>query len=132
MAVSLESRVPFLDHRVAALAARIPLDMKIRGETGKHVLRKLLYRHAPRQLIERPKSGFAIPVGDWIKGPLRDWAESLLESARLRDEGWLDAGKIERRWRQHLSGERDSTGALWAVLMFEAWLQNEDTVRLAA
>jgi asparagine synthase (glutamine-hydrolysing) len=132
MAVSLEVHCPFLDHRVAELAARIPIGMKIRGGTGKHILRQLLYREAPSTLFERPKTGFGIPVGEWIKGPLRDWAESLLESARLRDEGWLDAGKIERRWRQHLSGERDSTGALWAVLMFEAWLQNEDTVRLAA
>jgi asparagine synthase (glutamine-hydrolysing) len=132
MAVSLESRVPFLDHRVAALAARIPLDMKIRGETGKHVLRKLLYRHAPRQLFERPKSGFAIPVGDWIKGPLRDWAESLLDQRLMRAEGWFDAGLVAQRWQDHLAGRRDSTSALWAVLMFEAWLQNEDTVRLAA
>jgi asparagine synthase (glutamine-hydrolysing) len=125
MAVSLEVHCPFLDHRVAELAARIPVGMKIRGGTGKHILRQLLYREAPRELFERPKTGFGIPVGEWIKGPLRDWAESLLDPRRLREEGWLDAGRIEQRWREHLSGERDSTGALWSVLMFEAWLEAE-------
>ena len=125
MAVSLEVHCPFLDHRVAELAARIPIEMKIRGGTGKQILRQMLYREAPRALFERPKAGFGIPVGEWIKGPLRDWAENLLDARRLRSEGWLDAARIEQRWREHLSGERDSTGALWSVLMFEAWLEAE-------
>ena len=125
MAVSLEVHCPFLDHRVAELAARIPIEMKIRGGTGKQILRQMLYREAPRELFERPKAGFGIPVGEWIKGPLRDWAENLLDARRLRSEGWLDAARIEQRWREHLSGERDSTGALWSVLMFEAWLEAE-------
>jgi len=125
MAVSLEVHCPFLDHRVAELAARIPLGMKIRGGTGKHVLRQMLYREAPRELFERPKTGFGIPVGEWIKGPLRDWAESLLDPRRLRSQGWLDPARVEARWREHLSGERDSTGALWSVLMFESWLEEE-------
>src|SRR6266550_7478089 len=94
-AVSLEVHCPFLDHRVAELAARIPVSMKIRGSTGKHILREMLYREAPRKLFERPKSGFAIPVGEWIKGPLRGWAESLLDSRRMRSEGWFDADLIE-------------------------------------
>ena len=94
MAVSLETRVPFLDHRVAELAARIPLDMKVRGGRGKHILRELLYGLVPRELVERPKAGFAIPVGEWIKGPLRPWAEDLLDPARLRAEGWFDAGAV--------------------------------------
>jgi asparagine synthase (glutamine-hydrolysing) len=132
MAVSLESRVPFLDHRVAALAARIPLGLKLRGGRGKHILRQLLYREAPRQLFERPKAGFAIPVGDWIKGPLRSWAEELLDPARMRDEGWFDPTLIQRRWQDHLGG-RDSTAALWAVLMFQAWLREQkDSMALAA
>jgi asparagine synthase (glutamine-hydrolysing) len=125
MAVSLEVHCPFLDHRVAELAARIPIEMKIRGGTGKQILRQMLYREAPRALFERPKAGFGIPVGEWIKGPLRDWAENLLDARRLRSEGWLDAARVEQRWREHLSGERDSTGALWSVLMFEAWLEAE-------
>jgi asparagine synthase (glutamine-hydrolysing) len=125
MAVALETRVPFLDHRVAELAARIPLDMKVRGGRGKHVVRELLYGLVPRALVERPKAGFAIPVGQWIKGPLRPWAEDLLDPGSLRAEGWFDAEGVSRRWRDHLSGTRDSTPALWAILMFQAWLRAE-------
>jgi asparagine synthase (glutamine-hydrolysing) len=121
MAVSLESRIPFLDHRVAELAARIPLSMKIQGGTGKVILRRLLYRHAPQAMFDRPKAGFAIPVGEWIKGPLRPWAEELLSETRLRAEGYFDADLVHARWRSHLAGERDSTQALWTVLMFQAW-----------
>jgi asparagine synthase (glutamine-hydrolysing) len=125
MAVSLESRVPYLDHRVAAVAARIPIEMKLRGGRGKHILRELLYREAPRALFERPKVGFAIPVGQWLKGPLRDWAEELLAPQRLGEEGWFDADKVQRRWQDHLSGRRESTAALWSVLMFQAWLSEQ-------
>ncbi len=125
MAISLESRVPFLDHRVAAVAARIPLGLKLRRGRGKHILRQLLYREAPRELFERPKAGFAIPVGDWIKGSLREWAEELLDPKRMREEGWFDAAIIERRWQNHLSGRRDSTASLWAILMFQAWLREQ-------
>jgi asparagine synthase (glutamine-hydrolysing) len=133
MAVSLESRVPYLDHRVAAVAARIPLSMKLRGGRGKHILRQLLYREAPRELFERSKAGFAIPVGQWLRGPLRPWAEELLDPARLREDGWFDAELVWRRWRDHLSGRRDSTAALWAVLMFQAWLrERKGRVALAA
>ena len=125
MAVSLETRVPFLDHRVAELAARIPLHMKIRGGAGKQIVRKLLHREVPRQLVDRPKAGFAVPVGDWIKGSLRPWAEDLLDPSRLASEGWFDPAPVEARWRDHLSGRRDSTPALWAVLMFQAWLREQ-------
>jgi asparagine synthase (glutamine-hydrolysing) len=121
MAVSLETRVPFLDHRVAQVAARIPTSMKVHGGLGKQVLRTLLYRHAPRELFDRPKAGFAVPVGEWIKGPLREWAEELLDPRRLRDGGIFDPLPVRERWSSHLSGRRDSTPALWAVLMFQAW-----------
>lgn len=127
MAVSLETRVPFLDHRVAAVAARIPLELKVRGSVGKHILRELLYREAPRALFERPKAGFAIPVGEWLKGPLRPWAEDLLDPRRMKIEGWFDPKIVQERWQQHLRGERDSTAALWAVLMFQGWLAEQPT-----
>jgi len=125
MAVSLETRVPFLDHRVAALAARIPIDMKVRGMHGKHVLRQLLYREAPANLFGRPKAGFAVPVGEWIKGPLRDWAEDLLNPAGMAEEGWFDSAIVQRRWNEHLTNQRDSAAALWAVLMFQSWLREQ-------
>ena len=95
--------------------------MKVRDGKGKHILRQLLYREAPAALFDRPKAGFAVPVGEWIKGPLRPWAEDLLDRNRLSREGFFDADTIDRRWRQHLSGQRDSTPAIWAVLMFQAW-----------
>jgi asparagine synthase (glutamine-hydrolysing) len=121
MAVSLETRVPFLDHRVAAVAARIPERMKIKGGSGKDILKKLLYREAPRALFERPKAGFGVPVGEWVRGPLRDWAEELLDPAQMRQDGYFDADIVQRRWGQHLRRQSDSTPALWAVLMFQAW-----------
>jgi asparagine synthase (glutamine-hydrolysing) len=126
MATSLETRVPFLDHRVVELAWRLPLHMKIRGNVGKWALRQVLYQHVPRELIERPKAGFAIPVGQWLRGPLRDWAEDLLSVPRLRAEGYLRPDPIRQAWAEHLSGRRDHTSKLWAVLMFQAWLQQQD------
>jgi asparagine synthase (glutamine-hydrolysing) len=121
MAVSLESRIPFLDHRVAELGARIPLSMKIRGGSGKHILKQVLYKHAPAPLFDRPKAGFAVPVGEWIKGPLRPWAEDLFDPSKMRNDGFFDTNIVQQRWRSHLAGERDSTQALWTVLMFQAW-----------
>jgi asparagine synthase (glutamine-hydrolysing) len=125
MAVGLETRVPFLDHRVAALAARIPLSMKIRGAQGKQILRQLLYRDVPRKLFERPKAGFAIPVGQWVRGPLRPWAEELLEPKRMAEEGLFDPAIVQWRWQDHLAGRRDSTPALWSILMFQAWVREQ-------
>ncbi|HEX4738058.1 MAG TPA: asparagine synthase (glutamine-hydrolyzing) [Allosphingosinicella sp.] len=121
MAVSLETRVPFLDHRVAEFSARVPLALKLRGGESKYLLRRLLARELPPALFQRPKAGFAIPVGQWICGPLRDWAENLLDPRRLRSDGYFDATMVERRWRDHLAGRRDSSQALWAILMFQAW-----------
>jgi asparagine synthase (glutamine-hydrolysing) len=132
MAVSLETRLPFLDHRVAALAARIPLSMKIGESRGKLIVRRLLDRHVPRRLVERPKAGFAVPVGEWIKGPLRDWAESLLDPGAMRAAGWVDPDVVLPRWREHLSGRRDSTAAIWTILMFQAWARDQQAARAVA
>jgi asparagine synthase (glutamine-hydrolysing) len=124
MAVSLETRMPFLDHRVAELAWRLPLEMKILGNQGKLALRQVLYKHVPRELIDRPKAGFGIPVGQWLRGPLRPWAESLLDERRLHSEGYFHTVPIRQKWIEHSTGARDHTAALWAVLMFQAWLES--------
>ena len=125
MSVSLETRVPFLDHRIAELAWRLPLDMKIRGGETKWLLRQVLYQYVPRPLIERPKAGFGTPVGQWLRGPLREWAEALLDHARIRREGFFNPDPIRKTWGEHLSGQRDWTPRLWTVLMFQAWLEGQ-------
>ena len=125
MACSLETRVPFLDHRVVELAWQLPLDMKVRGSTGKWALRQVLYKYVPKELIERPKAGFTIPVGLWLRGPLRDWAESLISEQRLNKEGYLRPEPIRQAWLEHLTGKRDNTAKLWSVLMFQAWLEHQ-------
>jgi asparagine synthase (glutamine-hydrolysing) len=123
MGVSLETRVPMLDHHVVEFAWQIPLTMKIRSGQGKWLLRQLLYRHVPRELIERPKTGFDGPIGDWLRGPMRDWAESLLPEDRLRAEGFFEPTLVRSRWHEHLSGRRDWQESLWTVMMFQAWLE---------
>ena len=120
MAASLETRAPFLDHRVAAMAWQLPLALKLRDGAGKWALRQLLYRHVPRALIERPKAGFAMPIGPWLRGPLRAWADDLLDSALMRSQGWLQPEPVQRLWREHLAGA-DHTPQLWSVLMWQAW-----------
>jgi asparagine synthase (glutamine-hydrolysing) len=123
MAVSLESRAPLLDHRVVEFAWSMPFDLKVRDGQSKWLLRQVLYRHVPRALIERPKMGFEVPIGLWLRGALRDWAAALLDPARLKREGYFDPDRVNGVWQQHLSGRWNHGLALWNVLMFQAWLE---------
>ncbi|MCA9679148.1 MAG: asparagine synthase C-terminal domain-containing protein, partial [Myxococcales bacterium] len=127
MSVGLETRVPLLDPDVVELAWRLPLSTKIVGEVGKYPLRRLLARYVPTSLFERPKRGFAVPIAQWLRGPLRDWAESLLAERRLRQEGFLDASLIRQRWDGFLAGIRDWSSLLWNILMWQAWLEHYGT-----
>ena len=121
---SLETRVPFLDNRIIELAWSLPLSMKIRNGQTKWILRQVLYKYVPEELIERPKMGFGIPIGDWMRGPLREWVEVLLDESRLQQEGFFDVQFIRLRWHEHLSGKRNWQYFLWAVLMFQVWLES--------
>jgi len=122
MAVGLEVRAPFLDHRIVELAWSLPLAMRYGPDGGKLVLRELLQRHVPRELTDRPKKGFGVPIADWLRGPLREWAQDLLGSKRLQQDGLLDANAVTTLWRQHLCGWQDHSDVLWSILMFQAWL----------
>ncbi len=121
MAVSLESRAPFLDHDVVEFAWRVPQSMRVRGDRGKWILRNLLDRYVPRSLIERPKRGFSVPIDEWLRGPLKDWAAALLDENVLRDDGFFEPAPILQRWSEHQSGACNWKNMLWNVLMFQAW-----------
>jgi asparagine synthase (glutamine-hydrolysing) len=123
MAVSLETRAPFLDHRLVELVWRVPLAMKLRGGVGKWALRQIVQSHVPARLLERPKMGFGVPIDSWLRGPLREWASELLDADRIRREGYLQPALITEKWRQHLSGSHNWQHQLWGVLMFQQWLE---------
>ena len=125
MGNSLETRVPFLDHRVIEFAWQLPLVLKLHKGQSKWPLRQVLYRHVPKELIERPKMGFGVPIDDWLRGSLKDWAENLLDETRLKDEGFFNPAPIRKKWQEHLSGQHNWQYHLWDVLMFQAWLDTQ-------
>ena len=125
MAVSLESRVPLLDHRVIEFAWRLPLHMKVRRGEGKWLLKKVLRRHVPGRLIDRKKMGFGVPVGEWLRGPLRGWAEDLVSADRIRRQGILDESIVRAQWAQFLNGGRVSSDSIWQLLMFQSWFEGQ-------
>jgi asparagine synthase (glutamine-hydrolysing) len=128
MGVSLEARAPFLDdHRVIEFAWRLPLEMKVHDGQGKWILRKILKRYVPEELTDRPKMGFGVPIDTWLRGPLRAWAEELLDEKRMKEEGYLDPTLIQKRWQEHKKNQKNWQYPLWNILMFQAWLQKSKT-----
>ena len=125
MAVSLETRIPFLDHELVETTFRIPVSMHVYNRKSKAVLRNILYKYVPKNLIERPKMGFGIPIEIWLRGPLKDWAENLLDENRLNDEGFFVTKKIRKIWKEHIDGSKNCSSQLWNILMFQAWLENQ-------
>ncbi len=129
MAVGLEGRCPFLDERVVEFAWRIPTVAKVSRGEGKRPLRRILRRYLPVSLFDRPKQGFNVPISEWLRGPLRGWAADLLDDVRIRRDGMLDADRVQGCWQQHLTGQADRSGELWAILMAQAWFDSVRTRR---
>jgi asparagine synthase (glutamine-hydrolysing) len=127
MSVSLETRIPLLDHRVVEFAFGLPTSFKQRGGQGKWLLRQILYQYVPPSLVDRPKRGFSAPIAEWLRGPMREWAGDLLDEARLRQEGFFDARHVRQKWQEHLDRKRDWSPGLWHALMFQAWLDDQTT-----
>jgi len=128
MAVSLEAREPLLDHRLVEFAWALPKDLKVRRGESKWILRQVLYRYVPKTLIERPKMGFGVPIDHWLRGPLRHWAENLIDRSRLEREGLLNPDPIHAYWQAHVSGGENWAYPLWNVLVFQAWLEHNPGV----
>jgi len=124
MAVSLECRIPLLDHRVVEFAWKTPASMRVRNNQGKWPLRQVLYNYVPRELIERPKMGFGVPIGSWLKGDLKEWAEALLDEKKLHEEGFFNVSVVRKKWHEHITGKRDWQFHLWAILMFQQWYES--------
>ncbi len=120
--------MPLLDHRVLELAWRLPLRMKVRNGESKWLLKRVLHRHVPQSLMERPKMGFGVPVNEWVRGPMRAWAEDLLSESRLRADGMLNPRLVRELWSRHVAGLSDEGDSLWQVLMFQAWFREQSTV----
>jgi asparagine synthase (glutamine-hydrolysing) len=125
MGVSLETRVPMLDHRLVEFAWSLPFNMKVRNSDSKWLLKQVLYRYVPRQIMERPKMGFGGPIDKWLRGPLRHWAEDLLDPVQMKLEGFFDPLPIQEKWQQHLSGDQNWQYLIWNVLIFQAWLRKQ-------
>ena len=123
MGASLETRIPLLDHKVIDFAWRMPMDFKIRDGESKWALRQILYKYVPKKIIDRPKMGFGLPLDRWLREPLRDWAEGLLDESRLQREGYFDPILVRQKWMEHLSGKSNWQHQLWDILMFQAWLE---------
>ena len=123
--MSLETRAPFLDHNLIELAWKLPNSLRISNNIGKVVLRDILSEYVPDSLVNRPKSGFGIPVGDWLRGSLRPWAEDLISEDRINSDGIFHFDKIYKAWLEHLSGDFDNTHKLWSILMFQSWLMEQ-------
>jgi asparagine synthase (glutamine-hydrolysing) len=126
MAVSLETRVPFLDHEIIEFVMKLPFEFKLRNDQGKYLLRKVLYKYVPKKIMERPKMGFTMPLGEWLKGSLQDWAYNLIEPSRLKTEGYFDSEPVLQMWKEHLEGRTNWGHQLWNIIMFQDWLETFD------
>ena len=125
MSVSLETRVPFLDHELVEATFRVPITMHLHDRKPKAILRNILYKYVPKDLVERPKMGFGVPLDRWLRGPLKDWAESLLNENRLNEEGYFVARKVRQIWMEHSNGSKNWSSQLWNILMFQSWLESQ-------